>query len=173
MNQNFYSFNNDFTAVSLKDFKSNNLGNRNKFFKFLVINTFIALFLLYSTLYPINLYKKAVVKFFSCEIFIKKIPINIYNILFLIIGFYISLYIVLKISVQQFIVNKNETYRQRMIRLNDKWVVECEIWLVFLIIICLISIYRNAQLFNKELELKEKIKKIDEEIKNKENNANN
>ena len=167
------SFDNDFSAVSLKDFKSNNLEKQNLFFRFLVINTFLAFFLLYSILYPTNLYKKVVVKFFSYQLSINKIQIKIYHILFLIIGFYISLYIILKLSVQRFIVNKIETYKQRMIRLNEKWVIECEIWLIFLIIICLISIYRNAQLFNKEIKLEKKIIEIDEKIKKKENDKNN
>ena len=167
------SFDNDFSAVSLKDFKSNNLEKQNLFFRFLVINTFLAFFLLYSILYQTNLYKKVVVKFFSYQLSINKIQIKIYHILFLIIGFYISLYIILKLSVQRFIVNKIETYKQRMIRLNEKWVIECEIWLIFLIIICLISIYRNAQLFNKEIKLEKKIIEIDEEIKKKENDKNN
>ena len=57
-----------------------------------------------------------------------------------------------------------------MLRLDKKWFVESEIWMVFLIIICLISIYRNAHLFNKELLLDEKLKKIDE---NKESENNN
>ena len=52
-----------------------------------------------------------------------------------------------------------------MIRLDQKWVVESEIWMTFLIIISLISIYRNAHLFNRELQNEEKIKKIDEKIK--------
>ena len=52
-----------------------------------------------------------------------------------------------------------------MIRLDQKWVVESEIWMTFLIIISLISIYRNAHLFNRELQNEERIKKIDEKIK--------
>ena len=52
-----------------------------------------------------------------------------------------------------------------MIRLDQKWVVESEIWMTFVIIISLISIYRNAHLFNRELQNEERIKKIDEKIK--------
>ena len=42
--------------------------------------------------------------------------------------------------------------------------------MTFLIIICILTIYRNANLFNKENQLKEKIENFDEQIKRNETN---
>ncbi len=167
MNHKYNTFDNDFSAVTLKNFEENNLGQKSLFFRFLVLNTSISLFLLFSVLYPIKIYKKLVVKFFNIHFFIKSTKIKIYHILFIIIVIYIYLYITLKLSLNQIIPDKNETYNQRMLRLNKKWVLESEIWMIFIIIISFISIYRNANLFNKEIQLNEKIKENEDKIKKK------
>ena len=165
MNDNY-----EFTAINLKDFKLNNSERHDILFRLLVLNTFIVLVLLISILYPLNSYKKIIVKFFSIQISISKIKLKIYHVLFLILGVYIYLYYCLKITVQQYIIKSNETYTQKLIRLDKKWVIESEIWMIFLIIICLLSIYKNAHLFNKEIKLNEKIKDINKEIINNNNN---
>ena len=162
MNQNY---NDDFSAISLNKFQSNDLKKTNLLFRFLVFNTFVALLLLITILYPFKKYKELLVKFFSIQLSINNMKLKIYHILLIIIGLYITLYYYLKVIARTFIPNKNETYIQRMIRLDQKWVVESEIWMTFLIIISLISIYRNAHLFNRELQNEERIKKIDEKIK--------
>ena len=165
MNDNY-----EFTAINLKDFKLNNSERHDILFRLLVLNTFIVLVLLISILYPLNSYKKIIVKFFSIQLSISKIKLKIYHVLFLILGVYIYLYYCLKITVQQYIIKSNETYTQKLIRLDKKWVIESEIWMIFLIIICLLSIYKNAHLFNKEIKLNEKIKDINKEIINNNNN---
>ena len=165
MNDNY-----EFTAINLKNFKLNNSERHDILFRLLVLNTFIVLVLLISILYPLNSYKKIIVKFFSIQLSISKIKLKIYHVLFLILGVYIYLYYCLKITVQQYIIKSNETYTQKLIRLDKKWVIESEIWMIFLIIICLLSIYKNAHLFNKEIKLNEKIKDINKEIINNNNN---
>ena len=165
MNDNY-----EFTAINLKEFKLNNSERHDLLFRLLVLNTFIVLVLLISILYPLNSYKKIIVKFFSIQLSISKIKLKIYHVLFLILGVYIYLYYCLKITVQQYIIKSNETYTQKLIRLDKKWVIESEIWMIFLIIICLLSIYKNAHLFNKEIKLNEKIKDINKEIINNNNN---
>jgi hypothetical protein len=167
MNQKYNTFDNDFSAVSLKNFESYNLSEKNLFFQFLVINTSIVLFILLTALYPIKYFKKLIEKFFNIHFFIKNTQIKIYHILFLIIGIYIYLYMKLKLSLENIIPDKNETYHKRMKRLNKIKVLESEIWMVFIIIICFISIYRNANLFNKEIQINEKIKEIGDKIKQK------
>ena len=165
MNDNY-----EFTAINLKDFKLNKSERHDILFRLLVLNTFIVLVLLISILYPLNSYKKIIVKFFSIQLSISKIKLKIYHVLFLILGVYIYLYYCLKITVQQYLIKSNETYTQKLIRLDKKWVIESEIWMIFLIIICLLSIYKNAHLFNKEIKLNEKIKDINKEIINNNNN---
>ena len=160
-----YTSDDDFSAISLN---KNKFRQKNLLFDFLVFNTFVMLFLLITILKPPKLYKKFIIKFFSFSFKIKDVIIKIYHILFFIIGLYISLYFFLKKESYKIIPPASETYVQKMQRLDKKWVVESEIWMTFLIIICLISIYRNAHLFNKEIQAEEKIKEIEEEImKNK------
>ena len=173
MAHKYYTPSDDFTAVSLRNYDKENLEPRSFFFIFLVFNTFVILLSLITILYPIKLCHNFICGFLSIQLHIKNIKIKIYHILCtIIIGFYIYLYFALKTKVQGFIPNKNETYSQRMARLDKIWVVESEIWMVFIIIISLISIYRNAYLFNEEIQLEEKIKKIDLEIRKKNENNN-
>ena len=150
--------------------KLNRLRETNYLFSFLVFNTFVFLVLLMSILKPLEIYKKYVVKFFDISFTVKNIKIKVYHILFFILGLYISLYIYLKMAVKNIVVPSNLTYIERMKAFDQKWVIESEIWMTFLIIICILTIYRNANLFNKENQLKEKIEKIDEQIKRNETN---
>ena len=170
MSQKYYSDENDFTAVSLNKNKLNRLRETNYFFSFLVFNTFAFLLLLLSILKPLEIYKNYVVKFFDISFTVKNMKIKVYHILFFILGIYISLYVYLKKAVEKIIVPSSMTYIERMKTFDQKWVIESEIWMTFLIIICILSIYRNANLFNKENQLKEKIKKFDEQIKRNETN---
>jgi len=170
MSQKYYSDEDDFTAVSLNKNKLNRLRETNYLFSFLVFNTFVFLVLLMSILKPLEIYKKYVVKLFDISFTVKNIKIKVYHILFFILGLYISLYVYLKMAVAKIEIPTNLTYIERMKVFDQKWVIESEIWMTFLIIICILTIYRNANLFNKENQLKEKIEKIDEQIKRNEAN---
>ena len=165
------NYNYDFKAINIKDFNAQNVQKPRIIFSLLILNTLLVLIILATVLYPPKAYKKIIVHFFSSQITLNKFKLKIYHILLLIIGFYIFIYFYLKIFIeQQYNRKETETYTQRMIRLDKKWVIESEIWMIFLIIICLISIYRNAHLFNKEIRLDEKIKEIKEKIKKNESN---
>ena len=89
MNQ---KYNDDFSAISLNKFQSNDLKKTNLLFRFLVLNTFVALLLLTTILYPSKKYKELLVKFFSIQLSINNFKIKIYHILLIIIGLYITLY---------------------------------------------------------------------------------
>ena len=170
MSHNSNNAYNDFSAVSINNYKSDDLRTQSAFFKFLVLNTFIVLLLLITILYPFKFFKKIVVKFFCIKLPLVKL--NIYHILLLLIGIYTFLYFCLKLKVEEFDY-KDDTYAQKMLKLNEKWVIESEIWMVFLIIISLLSIYRNANLFNREIQNEEKIIKINEEINKMNKNKKN
>ena len=170
MSQKYYSDEEDFTAISLNKNKLNRLRETNYFFSFLAFNTFVFLLLLLSILKPLEIYKKYVVKFFDISFTVKSLKIKVYHILFFIFGLYVSLYVYLKMEVAKIVVPSNLTYIERMKAFDQKWVIESEIWMTFLIIICILTIYRNANLFNKENQLKEKIEKFDEQIKRNETN---
>ena len=62
---------------------------------------------------------------------------------------------------RQFYPSPNDKYGQKMAKLDRKWVLESQSWLAFLIIICLLSIYRNSQLFSQEKKLDETNNELD------------
>ncbi len=156
----------DFSAVNINNYESKEK-SQNVFFKYLVLNTFVVLVLLITILYPPKLYKKFVVKFFSIQLSLKNIKIKIYHILLIIISIYVTLYFYLKMQHINFVIESHATYAEKVLQLREKRVVESEIWMIFLIIISLVSIYRNAHLFNREIQNEEKIIKINEEIRKK------
>lgn len=47
---------------------------------------------------------------------------------------------------QLYVPDKTETYEKKMFKLNQKWLIESEMWLTFLIIAEILSIYRLAVL---------------------------
>ena len=68
----------------------------------------------------------------------------------LIIGIYSYIYFYFKSLLDDIDV---ETYRyiyQRFIKFNKSYEIESKVWFLFIIIICLLSIYRHAYLINKE-----------------------
>lgn len=65
--------------------------------------------------------------------------------------------------------HKSEAYEKKMYRLGQKWIIEAELWLVFLIIVELATIYKLANLNDKRLKLANQLGLSEEEIKNLEN----
>ena len=53
-----------------------------------------------------------------------------------------------------------------MERLGRKWMIEMNIWMTTLVLVCLISVYRNAMLFTEEEELKKEMEEIDKKFRN-------
>lgn len=53
-----------------------------------------------------------------------------------------------------------------MERLGRKWMIETNIWMTTLVLVCLISVYRNAMLFTEEEELKKEMEEIDKKFRN-------
>ena len=44
--------------------------------------------------------------------------------------------------------------------------IETNIWMTTLVLVCLISVYRNAMLFTEEEELKKEMEEIDKKFRN-------
>jgi hypothetical protein len=65
--------------------------------------------------------------------------------------------------------NKAESYERKLYRLNQKWMVESNLWLTFLIIVELISIYRLARLHDKREAIAKEMNLSSEEMKKIEN----
>jgi hypothetical protein len=64
----------------------------------------------------------------------------------------------------------SESYDRKMYRLSQKWLIEAELWLVFMILVELASIYKLAHLNDKRLNIAKNLGMTEDEIKNLENN---
>jgi hypothetical protein len=65
--------------------------------------------------------------------------------------------------------SKSETYEKKMYRLNQKWLIEAEIWLVFLILVELCSIYKLVIMDDQRTYVAEKMGLTPEQMKIMEN----
>ena len=138
--------NNEFSAISVNRLNQNKV-TRDAVFYILLINTIIVLFSLILILNP----NTSIRKYFSKFIHTSILKIKLYHLfMILIIGIYSYIYFYFKSLLDDIDV---ETYRyiyQRFIKFNKSYEIESKVWFLFIIIICLLSIYRNAYLINKE-----------------------
>ena len=137
-------------------------------FAFLLSSSTIFLIFLISVLKPNRFYKKFIDYLFSINVTIKGYKYSLHHFLLLIAGFYGSLYFFLLMQGRQNYPSKMDTYTMKMEKLDRKWVNESQCWLAFLIVVCLLSIYKNTKLFNVEANLDKQLAKYDEK-KNKKN----
>ena len=148
MNNNDGSYN-DFSSISLNALNRNKI-TRDKIFYLLLINTIIVLISLTLVLNPTRAMRNYFWKFIHISIF----KIRLYHIMILIIGFYLYLYFALKDDLEQIDTENFEFVHERLIKFQNSYELESKIWMVFIIIICLLSIYRHFYLINKEEQLK-------------------
>ena len=131
-------------------------------FAFLLMSAIVFLVFLVSVLKPHKLYKKFIGYLFGASITINKSKYKFKHLLLILTGFYATLYFFLLMLGNQNASMPNERYAQRMANLDRKWRKESQSWLAFLIVICLLSIYRHSQLFSSEKKLEETKKQFDE-----------
>ena len=143
---------NDFLAISLNKLNPNKI-TRDIIFYFLLVNTIIALILLIIILNPSKSVRNFFLKFIKKSIF----KIRLYHILFLIIAIYFYYYLYLKDCFEQIDVDTFKFYYERLNKFHRSYEIESKIWMVFIIIVCLLSIYRYAYLINKEERIKNNI----------------
>ena len=143
---------NDFLAISLNKLNPNKI-TRDIIFYFLFVNTIIALILLIIILNPSKSVRNFFLKFIKKSIF----KIRLYHILFLIIAIYFYYYLYLKDCFEQIDVDTFKFYYERLNKFHRSYEIESKIWMVFIIIVCLLSIYRYAYLINKEERIKNNI----------------
>ena len=143
---------NDFLAISLNKLNPNKI-TRDIIFYFLLVNTIIALILLIIILNPSKSVRNFFFKFIKKSIF----KIRLYHILFLIIAIYFYYYLYLKDCFEQIDVDTFKFYYERLNKFHRSYEIESKIWMVFIIIVCLLSIYRYAYLINKEERIKNNI----------------
>lgn len=115
-------------------------------YKFLLGVAIINTLFLASFLKPHRFYKRIISAIFNAEFKFRGVDWKVYHIM----GFYIFLLsllllcnlcltVVLKMQVNMFIVAPySETHEKRVYRLTQKWLVESELWLVFLTILELV-----------------------------------
>ena len=145
--------NNDFSVISLNKLNPNKI-TRDIMFYLLLINTIFVLFLLILIFNPNTSIRKYFFKFIHASIF----KIKLYHItMILIIGFYSFYYFYLRSVMDDIDVDTFSYFYERLIKFNKTYEIESKVWLLFIIIICLLSIYRHAYLINKEEGIKNSI----------------
>ena len=139
----------EFTPISLNILNSNKI-SRDITFYILLANTIFVLILLTLILNPSKTIRHYFLKFIHISIF----RIKLYHIFFLIIlSLYSYLYLVLKDDFESIDTEQFNFSHERLVKFNRVYEIESKIWMVFIIIICLLSIYRNAFLINKEEQI--------------------
>lgn len=137
--------------------------NKGILYYFLFNSAIVSIVFLLSVLKPHRLYKVILSKFFNMTFKYNNADWKIYNVLLVIIGFYGLLFLFLQLQIERKI-ESDLPPEIRMERLGRKWQIETNIWLATLVIICLVSVYRNAMLFTEEQTLRKKIEETDKEI---------
>ena len=139
----------EFTPISLNILNSNKI-SRDITFYILLANTIFVLILLTLILNPSKTIRHYFLKFIHISIF----KIKLYHIFFLtIISLYSYLYLGLKDDFESIDTEQFNFSHERLLKFNRVYEIESKIWMVFIIIICLLSIYRNAFLINKEEQI--------------------
>ena len=144
---------NNFETISLNKLKSKDLVGNHLLFYLLIINTIIALLLLTIIINPYKSTKKYFLKLIQTSI----LKIKLYHISILIIGVYLYIYFYLKAVLDKIDLDKFDLVHNRLLKFQLAYELESEIWMVFIIIVCLISIYRYAYLINKEEQIKKQL----------------
>ena len=139
----------EFAPISLNILNSNKI-SRDISFYILLANTIFVLILLTLILNPSKTIRNYFLKFIHISIF----RIKLYHIFFLtIISIYSYLYLGLKDDFESIDTEQFNFSHERLLKFNRVYEIESKIWMVFIIIICLLSIYRNAFLINKEEQI--------------------
>ena len=138
----------EFSAISLNILNSNKI-TRDALFYILLVNTIFSLISLTLILNPSNSIRYYFLKFVQTSIF----NIKLYHILILIIGFYSYLYFNLKDAFDEIDTDTFQFVLERFVKFNKVYEIESKVWMVFIIIICHLSIYRQAYLINKEEQI--------------------
>ena len=140
---------------------------KGQLFAFLISSSIFLIIFLISVLKPHRFYKKFISFLFGINVTIGKTKYKLRHFLLVITLFYAALFFSLVMQGRQNKILPNEPYKIKMEKLDKKWRVESQEWLAFLDIICLLSIFRNSQLFSTEKKLDENITELE---KNKKKN---
>ena len=145
--------NNEFSSISLNKLIDNKITRDTEFY-LLLINTIIVLFSLILIFNPSTSIRKYFFRFIHSSIS----KIKLYHIfMIIIIGIYSYYYFYLKSLLEDIDVDTFKFFYERLIKFNKTYEFVSKIWLLFIIIICLISIYRHAYLINKEERIQNSI----------------
>jgi hypothetical protein len=107
---------------------------------------------------PMKILSEILSRFFNIPFKFKGATFYVYN---LVLGFIIFIGILLSIfKLQSDTFTKNlrlDTLEKRLYRLKYKWIVEEQVWLLTMIFVELISIYRFSMIYDREKQLNELI----------------
>lgn len=140
-------------------------------FYFIKYSAFFYMILCVTVLKPHRLYKKFLIKFLSLTFKFHDTLWEVYHLLILGVIFYGALFSFLAFDLSTIHPKRAKTMEEKLLLLDKKWIKETMIWLVFIILVCILTIYRNALLFTKEAKLNEELeqtkKQVDEAKKEK------
>ena len=138
--------------------------NNGLLFNFIRVCAILSGICLITVLKPHRLYKKLLTSFLDYSFKFHGGDWKIYNVLILIISFFVILYCFLQMQISQYIPDATDTYQSKLAKLDKKWLTEMEAWLTFFIIVCYISVYRSAMIFSYESKLEKEKKDIQKQI---------
>lgn len=133
-------------------------------FSFLFFCALVSLVFLITVLKPHRLYKRLIVKIFSIKIQISGQYWKLHHFLYLVIGFFSTIFFFLLMQNKQYLPNRLDDYNTKLEKLSNKWTNESQSWLAFLIIICFAAICRNSSLFQSEAECEKEMEQTSKEL---------
>lgn len=110
-----------------------------------------------------GIYKRILDKVFNMELTVFKTKLTIYFLIIIWIFFLLFSTFIIKLQLSDLQLKKQEKFLLPNGSANyykDKWYLEAELWMLLILIIEWISIYRLMKLFTKRENLKEEIGKL-------------
>jgi membrane protease YdiL (CAAX protease family) len=138
--------------------------NKGILHSFLFYSGIISVIIFISVLKPHRIYKKVLSIFFNKTFKFNNADWKIYHLLIIVIIFYGLIFAFLRMELGNYHLDENDSMDVRMTKLGQKWKTETNLWLITLILVCLLSLYKNASLFTKEAQIQKELDDITKQL---------
>lgn len=125
---------------------------------------FFHIILLVSVLKPHRVYKKILSRVLSLTFKFQGALWEVYHLLLVGIIFYGTIFTFLLFELSSIQPHHIKARREKLQALDRKWVKETMLWMTFIVIVCIATIYRNAALFTKEEKINNTLKELQKEM---------